>query len=207
MASLASVYHKPAGTFIGLGRIGADSVQKREECVFINSKLSFRIVSYTHFIVFRTTNSPQRRRCKLSQQANKLRTFSTLTTSLQINHPDWPLHKFPPPYLQPRTLSRALHQTHSTTLSPSLETWAPYNRHQLRWPQQTCLVHRRHCNLNRNRTHLVDWDWVVWLPLLRSLHRHRNRRKRRRKICWASSRAVCLCSVFIIFARIVASLV
>jgi len=31
MASLASVYHKPAGTFIGLGRIGADFVQKRED--------------------------------------------------------------------------------------------------------------------------------------------------------------------------------
>lgn len=31
MPSLASVYHKPAGTFIGLGRIGADSMQKRED--------------------------------------------------------------------------------------------------------------------------------------------------------------------------------
>ena len=36
MSSLASVYHKPAGTFIGLGRIGADSVQKKEECVFLD---------------------------------------------------------------------------------------------------------------------------------------------------------------------------
>jgi len=31
MSTLASVYHKPAGTFIGLGRIGADSVQKKED--------------------------------------------------------------------------------------------------------------------------------------------------------------------------------
>jgi len=38
MSTLASVYHKPAGTFIGLGRIGADSVQKKEECVFIELK-------------------------------------------------------------------------------------------------------------------------------------------------------------------------
>ena len=36
MSSLASVYHKPAGTFIGLGRIGADSVPKKEECVFLD---------------------------------------------------------------------------------------------------------------------------------------------------------------------------
>lgn len=38
MSTLASVYHKPAGTFIGLGRIGADSVQKKEECVFTELK-------------------------------------------------------------------------------------------------------------------------------------------------------------------------
>jgi len=31
ISTLASVYHKPAGTFIGLGRIGADSVQKKED--------------------------------------------------------------------------------------------------------------------------------------------------------------------------------
>ncbi|KAF9784780.1 adaptin N terminal region-domain-containing protein [Thelephora terrestris] len=31
MSTLASVYHKPAGTFIGQGRIGADSMQKRED--------------------------------------------------------------------------------------------------------------------------------------------------------------------------------
>jgi len=29
LSSLASVYHKPAGTFVGLGRIGADSMQRR----------------------------------------------------------------------------------------------------------------------------------------------------------------------------------
>jgi AP-1 complex subunit beta-1 len=39
MSSLASVYHKPPGTFIGLGRIGADSMQKREEYVFMHSTL------------------------------------------------------------------------------------------------------------------------------------------------------------------------
>lgn len=38
MSSLASVYHKPAGTFIGLGRIGADSVPKKEEYVSIEIK-------------------------------------------------------------------------------------------------------------------------------------------------------------------------
>jgi len=31
ISTLASVYHKPAGTFIGLGRIGADSMQRRED--------------------------------------------------------------------------------------------------------------------------------------------------------------------------------
>ena len=39
MSSLASVYHKPAGTFIGLGRIGADSMQRKEEYVIMHSKL------------------------------------------------------------------------------------------------------------------------------------------------------------------------
>lgn len=29
ISSLASVYHKPAGTFVGLGRIGADLMQRR----------------------------------------------------------------------------------------------------------------------------------------------------------------------------------
>ena len=41
--TLASVYHKPAATFIGLGRIGADSVQRKEEYVFVHSKFSTRV--------------------------------------------------------------------------------------------------------------------------------------------------------------------
>ena len=157
MSSLASVYHKPAGTFIGLGRIGADSVQKKEEYVFIDSKLSVRVKSHARSLVFRMTNSLRKKRCKPSQQVNRLRTFSTLTTFLQINHLDWPPHKFPPPYLQPQTLLRELHQTRSTTSSPSLETWVPLNRHQLRWLQRTCSVHNPHYNPKNNRTRSVDW--------------------------------------------------
>ena len=34
VGSLASVYHKPAETFIGKGRIGADTVRKAGEYVF-----------------------------------------------------------------------------------------------------------------------------------------------------------------------------
>jgi len=33
IGTLASVYHKPAETFIGKGRIGADAVRKGVECV------------------------------------------------------------------------------------------------------------------------------------------------------------------------------
>ena len=33
IGTLASVYHKPAETFIGKGRIGADAVRKGIECV------------------------------------------------------------------------------------------------------------------------------------------------------------------------------
>jgi len=33
IGSLASAYHKPAQTFIGHGRVGADSVRKGEEYV------------------------------------------------------------------------------------------------------------------------------------------------------------------------------
>jgi AP-1 complex subunit beta-1 len=29
ISSLSSVYHKPAETFVGLGRVGADSVQRK----------------------------------------------------------------------------------------------------------------------------------------------------------------------------------
>lgn len=37
ISSLASVYHKPEETFVGRGRVGADSVQKRgDECVFVS---------------------------------------------------------------------------------------------------------------------------------------------------------------------------
>ena len=121
MSTLASVYHKPAGTFIGLGRIGADSVPKKEECVSIELNPFTRIVPYVHFSVLRTTSSLRRRPCKPSQQDNRPRTFSILTTFLQINHPGWLLHKFLPQYLQPQTLLQAPHQTHSTTSSLYLE--------------------------------------------------------------------------------------
>lgn len=129
MSSLASVYHKPAGTFIGLGRIGADSVQKKEECVYIDLRVSIHVGSHPRPLVCWTTDSPHRRRCKLSQRANRPRTSSTSTMSPQINRLAWPLRKSPPLYLQPQTLSRELHQTPSTILSPSSVIWAPLNRH------------------------------------------------------------------------------
>jgi hypothetical protein len=34
ISTLASVYHKPAETFVGKGRIGADAVQKQHEYVY-----------------------------------------------------------------------------------------------------------------------------------------------------------------------------
>jgi len=39
IGTLASVYHKPAETFIGKGRIGADSVRKGTE--YVESRLCF----------------------------------------------------------------------------------------------------------------------------------------------------------------------
>jgi len=183
MSTLASVYHKPAGTFIGLGRIGADSVQKKEECVFIDPNLSTRAGPYARSLVCSTINSPRKRRSKLSRQVNRLRTFSTSTTFLQINRLDWLLRKFPPPYLRLRALLRALRQTHSTTSSPSSETWVPHNRHKPRWLQGTCLVHNLHHNPSSSRIRSVGWDWGARLPLLRSLPRHHNRHKSRRMIC------------------------
>lgn len=36
IGSLASVYHKPAETFVGAGRMGADSLQRKaSECVVV----------------------------------------------------------------------------------------------------------------------------------------------------------------------------
>lgn len=155
------------------------------------------MASYTYLVVFRTTGSPLRRLCKPSQRANRPRTFLTSTMLPQINHPDLPPHKYLPPYLRPQTLSRALRRTHSMISSPFSEIWVPRNRRQHLLLQPTCSIHSLHCNLSSNRTHSADWDWVAWLPLLRSLHHHRNSRKSRRKICWASSRAVQYLSCFV----------
>lgn len=143
------------------------------------------------------TSFPLKRLFKPSQQVNKPRTFSTSTMFPQINHPDLPPHKSLPPYLRPRTLWQALRQTHSTTSSPSLEIWAPRNRQQPLLLQRTYSTHNPHYNLSSNRTRLGDWDWVAWLPPLRSLHPHRNSRKSRRKICWVSSRAIQYLSCFV----------
>jgi hypothetical protein len=190
MSTLASVYHKPAGTFIGLGRIGADSVQRKGECVFINSNLSTRMRSHARFSAYRTTNSLHRGRSKPSQRVNRLKTFSTLMMFLQINHLDWPLHKFPLPYPQLRTLSRVHHRTHSTTSSPSLEIWVPHNRHPLRRLHRIRSVHHLHYNYNLNSSRTRSVDWVAWVLHHRSLLRHHNRPKSRKKICWVYSRAV-----------------
>lgn len=196
MSTLASVYHKPAGTFIGLGRIGADSMQRREECVSIELK-TLPVWCLTRMLVFRKIGSPLRRLSRPSQRVNRPRIFSTSTTFPQINHRDLPPHKSLPPYLRPQTLWRELRRTRSTTSSPSLEIWVPRNRQQLLLRQQICSIRNPQCNLSSNRTRLGDWDWVAWLPLRRSLHRHRNSRKSKRKICWVSSRAVQYLSCFV----------
>lgn len=199
MSTLASVYHKPAGTFIGLGRIGADSMQRREEYVFAPSKLPG---SHPRSSVCQTTNSLRRRRSKRSPQVNKPKIFSISTTFLQINRLDWPLQKSPPPYLRLQTLLREPRQIRSMTLSPSSETLIPHNRHQ-----QMRSVHRLRCKTNRSRTRSLGWDWAAQLLLPKSLRRHHNKRKRR-KICWAFSRAVgVLFSIYHLFVCIVASLI
>ena len=41
IGSLASVYHKPAETFIGHGRVGADSLRKGEEYVNLSQIVGF----------------------------------------------------------------------------------------------------------------------------------------------------------------------
>jgi AP-1 complex subunit beta-1 len=43
VSSLASVYHKPAETFIGQGRVGAELIKKGEECVAFNH-VSFKFL-------------------------------------------------------------------------------------------------------------------------------------------------------------------
>ena len=143
--------------------------------------------SYARSLVCRTINSPRRRRCKPSRQANRLRTFLISMTFLQINHLDSLPRKSLPPCPQLQTLSRVLHQTRSTTSSPFLEIWVPLNLHSLRRLHQICSAHNLRYNPNSSKT--CSADWVAWLPPLRSLLRHRSRRKSRRRICWVSSRA------------------
>ena len=203
MSTLASVYHKPPGTFIGLGRIGADSMQKREEYVFIRPRL---FGPHPCFSACQTTDSPHRRHCKPSPQVNRLKTFSISTTFLQTNRLDWPLQKSPPPYLRLQTLLLGPRRTLSMTLSPSSETSVPHNRRQLRCQQRICSVHHLRCKTSRSRTHSPGWDWVALLLPLKSLHRRLHKRKRR-MICWASFRAVrVLFSIYNIFVCIVAPL-
>ena len=190
MSTLASVYHKPPGTFIGLGRIGADSMQKREEYVSRSPKPFSWVGFDVRSVAYQTINSRRRRRCKPSQQVNRLRTFSTLMTFLQINHQDWLPPKSPPRYLRLQTLLQEPPRIRSTTSSPSLETSAPHNRHRIRRPQRTCSVPRPLFNLNSSRTRSLGLDWVVRFLPLKSLHPRRQKRKRR-KICWGYSRVFC----------------
>lgn len=51
IGSLASAYHKPAETFIGHGRVGADSVRKGEEYVhFLKFVRCFLTLALLYFI-------------------------------------------------------------------------------------------------------------------------------------------------------------
>jgi hypothetical protein len=108
LSSLASVYHKPAETFIGRGRIGADSVQKRKEWVFMVT-FWFRVCELLWFADWQTTDFRRKRRSRPSLLVNKRRICLTLTISLpqRVSHRVWRPHKSLHPHRPPRIFSRA----------------------------------------------------------------------------------------------------
>lgn len=87
ISSLASVYHKPAETFVGRGRIGADALaRKAGECVTFSSPCFFIIIlhpSHSIFVPFHSSNLDDTRQATqralqtvvIGQQAENLLNF------------------------------------------------------------------------------------------------------------------------------------
>lgn len=87
IGSLASVYHKPAETFIGRGRIGAEAMQKRPlEFVILLRASNFLALLMRGSIPVRMTMRVGKRLFKRSSLANNQRTYSTLATTRQRMH-------------------------------------------------------------------------------------------------------------------------
>ena len=99
IGSLASAYHKPAETFIGHGRVGADSVRKEEE--YVNLFLDCRILKKFKLCIFRLADDQFSAQKALQtvvagrQAENLLQVFSfsghrkTLMTSYIFRHRDF----------------------------------------------------------------------------------------------------------------------
>lgn len=143
ISSLASVYHKPEETFIGRGRVGADSVQRKgTELVFDNFLLCFlSSLTTTILVASRTIDFRPKRLYRQSLRDNKPRTCceyeccetkcplltlgikGTLTMNplWMANHPVWRQRRYCRRHRGQRTSLRVLQPTLSTTWSRSLE--------------------------------------------------------------------------------------
>lgn len=72
IGSLASAYHKPAETFIGHGRIGADSVRKGEE--YVNPSWIARFI-LKFYLDWQTINFRLRKRYRLLLLVDRQRIY------------------------------------------------------------------------------------------------------------------------------------
>ncbi len=74
ISSLASVYHKPEETFIGGGRVGADSVQRKENESVLHLSLRKLVPLVTTLAGSRMISFRRKRRCKRLLLVSKQRT-------------------------------------------------------------------------------------------------------------------------------------
>lgn len=178
VSSLASVYHKPAETFVGRGRIGADSILKGTgEYV----SLSYVTMRATDLVpASATTSKSPKKRCKQSSRASKPRTSSTSTTRQQTtsSHQVSPRRLRSPPRPRRRTYSRVRRATRLTTLCrySAMSAWAAllllrrrtagsavFRSVRRQWRRPPCLQRRlcsrrrRPCRHNRSRRRMTCW--------------------------------------------------
>ena len=116
---LASVYHKPAETFVGRGRISADSMQRKSEYVLISI---FRVsapdkppTGLLMSVHRHKRHSRRSLRARLRRICSTSRTTRRTTDSRPVSRRQPCSHR----RLRPRTCSRARRATRSTTSSPS----------------------------------------------------------------------------------------
>ena len=137
---LASVYHKPAETFVGRGRIGADSMQRKETeyVVRIQSSLACMLKGLAPAVP-QTTVLRHRRLSRLSPLGNRRKTYLTspTTSPMKVNRLASRLRRFSRQHRRLRTCSPGRQATRSTisSLSLAVQTWVPRPRlhRRMRW--------------------------------------------------------------------------